>query len=329
MRRERAVSLHRLPHKENTSTSSKTIVISLSFSARNVAVALLAFATGCGGGAYPQASTAYPQAEPESPESRANASDIRVVREDSGFRFAADTLLAAASAGSIQSNVSAFGKKAGKVTAQTYRMKARQYRGGAGRTVVAANAPAEKDTGTDAHDVALLVYTAGINLAVFQVVEKMNTVEQLARTAGGYLSKRADNAITIRVPREKFFETLTAIEKLGDVLHRDVQAVDVTDEYVDTEARLKNAHALRDRFESLLAHASVKDAVEISKELAKVTEIIEQLEGKMKLLKNKISFATIVVSFAARDNATVPDRSLLPFPWLQQMGLTPLLSVDP
>ncbi len=197
--------------------------------------------------------------------------------------------------------------------------------------VAAATAPKDerrRDTATDAHDVALLVYTAGINLAVFQVVEKMNVVETLARNAGGYLSKRADQQMTIRVPRAKFFDTLGAIEKLGDVLHRDIQAVDVTDEYVDTEARLKNAHSLRDRLEALLAQATVKDAVEIAKELAKVTEIIEQLAGRMNVLKNKISFATITVTFSARDNATVPDRSLLPFPWLQQMGLTPLLSVE-
>jgi hypothetical protein len=72
----------------------------------------------------------------------------------------------------------------------------------------------------------------------------------------------------------------------------------------------------------------VKDAIEVAKELAKVTEIIEQLEGRMNVLKNKISFATISVTFSARDNAVVADRSLLPFPWLHQMGLTPLLSVD-
>ncbi len=286
--------------------------------------AILLGSIGCGGSEKPAA-----YAEPEATTAPSMDQEIRVVQNRSGGVSSAMT-------NAQFSEVALTGLLVHAQSAETYRSKVRPYSPRhrhreytAQRTVVAANAPKEKsDTASDAHDVALLVYTAGLNLAVFQVVEKMNTVEALARNSGGYLSKRADQEITIRVPREKFFEVLTAIEKLGDVLHRDVQATDVTDEYVDTEARLKNAHALRDRFEALLTHASVKDAVEISKELAKVTEIIEQLEGKMKLLKNKISFATIVVSFAARDNATVPDRSLLPFPWLQQMGLTPLLSVD-
>ncbi len=198
------------------------------------------------------------------------------------------------------------------------------------RIIVAANAPKgqKSDMATDAHDPTLLVYTAGINLAVYQVSDKIDAAEKIIRDHGGYLSKRGDQQLTVRVPRDKFFAALALLEKLGDVLHRDIQALDVTDEYIDLEARLKNARSVRDRLEALLSQAPVIVALEIARELSKVTELIEKMEGQMKLLRQRISFATITISFSAHDSATVQDRSLLPFPWLQRMGLPPLLSVE-
>jgi hypothetical protein len=174
---------------------------------------------------------------------------------------------------------------------------------------------------------AMLIYTAFLNLAVFQVELQMDRVEAVARSSGGYLSTRDDHRITVRVPQARFEQVLRAVEKLGDVLHRNISAQDVTDEFTDLEARLKNARAVRNRLELLLAKAEVKEAIEIQKELAGVTEQIEQLEGKLKLLRDKIAFSTITVDFAARATETVRDPSILPFPWLRSVGLSTLLNV--
>ena len=51
------------------------------------------------------------------------------------------------------------------------------------------------------------------------------------------------------------------------MVHRDVSAQDVTDEFVDTEMRIKNARAMQDRLQALLEKATVKEALEIEKEL--------------------------------------------------------------
>src|SRR5262249_5445821 len=120
---------------------------------------------------------------------------------------------------------------------------------------------------------------------------------------------------------------LRRIEGIGDVLHRSVAAEDVTDQFVDLELRLKNAHAVRARLEKLLEGASVKDAVEIHKELAKITEEIERLEGKLKLLKDRIAFSTITVGFERTEPQRVRAQALLPFPWMRARALAPLLSV--
>jgi hypothetical protein len=193
----------------------------------------------------------------------------------------------------------------------------------------AAPPPAASPFARDAaHDSSMLIRTADLTLAVFEVDKNLEAVESTAREAGGYLAAKSDRQITIRIPRERFDDTVKRIEKLGDVLHRNIAAEDVTDQYVDLEMRLKNAIAVRDRLEKLLLQATVKDAIEIQKELAKTTEEIERLQGKMKLLRDRISYSTITVTFErSQPKGAVQNRALLPFPWMNTMGLGPLLTV--
>lgn len=178
------------------------------------------------------------------------------------------------------------------------------------------------------HSAAMLIYTANITMAVYQVGVALEGVEQVARQAGGYLSARQDTSITVRVPRDRFDDAIGRIQNLGDVTHRDIKAQDVTDEYVDLQARLKSAYAMRDRLSELLSHAAVKEAIEIEKELGRVTEEIERMEGRMKLLRDQIAFSTITVSFTPLAPDRVRESSILnAFPWLQNLGLGSLLDV--
>ena len=171
------------------------------------------------------------------------------------------------------------------------------------------------------HVAMMLIYTAHLTLAVFQVEAGLDSVEALARSVGGYLSNRTDTQVTIRVPRARFDEAL------GSVLHRDVTAEDVTDEYADLDVRLKNARAMRDRLQQLLQNAAVKEAIDIEKELGRVTEDIERMEGKLKLLSDEIAFSTITVTFQPIDQNPVHDLARLPLPWLKDLGLAELLNV--
>ncbi len=178
-----------------------------------------------------------------------------------------------------------------------------------------------------AHEASMLAYSADLTIAVYQVESVLDAVEGVATSMGGYLSQRSDATVQVRVPRPRFLEALGRIEKLGDVLHRNVSAEDVTDEYVDLELRLKNARETRDRLAELLRAASVKDAVEIEKELAKVTEVVEQIEGRLKVIRDRVGYSTIAVSLQATAPATVRTTAILPFAWLDTMGLAPLLNV--
>lgn len=189
-----------------------------------------------------------------------------------------------------------------------------------------AEPPKPAGSAAEARSKQHLVYTADFTLAVYQVEIGLTKTEEIGRSLGGYLSSRSDSVIVIRVPRERFREALAQVEALGDVVHRDVKAVDVTDEFVDTESRLKNARVMRDRLHALLAKAAVKEAIEIEKELGRVTEQIEVLEGKLKSLSDRIAFSTITVRYAAKGSGNTQPSFRLPFAWVHTLGVHRLLN---
>lgn len=175
----------------------------------------------------------------------------------------------------------------------------------------------------------LLVYTAQLTMAVFEVAAGLRATEALAKEAGGYLAQQANASITIRVPADRFEEVVRRLEKIGDIINRNIRADDVTQEFQDTEVRLKNARAVRDRLEHLLARATkVDESIAIERELERVARDIEQMEGRLKFLRDRIAYSTITVVFSARRDETVAKGTFrLPFPWLNQLGLGRLLDM--
>lgn len=175
----------------------------------------------------------------------------------------------------------------------------------------------------------ILIYTADFTLSVYEVTKSLDAVEGLARDAGGFMSRREDRSVTIRVPAQKFQEVVLAIEKIGDVLHRNVVSEDVTAEYRDLEVQLANALAMRLRFEKLLEKAvKVEEALAIERELGRITGDIERIKGRLKLLGDLARYSTITVTFNARSSEVVQEGPFfLPLPWLNNVSLPRLLNL--
>jgi hypothetical protein len=175
----------------------------------------------------------------------------------------------------------------------------------------------------------MLIYTADLTMAVYDVGPNLAKVEELAKQLGGYLARRDDRAITIRVPATRFEEAVKRVEAVGDVLHRNVVAEDVTEEFRDLEVRLKSLHAVRDRLEQLLQKAQkVEESVTIERELDRVSGEIDRIEGRMKFLRDRAAFSTITVSFQPRRTEEVQRSTFhLPIPWLSELGLGRLMSL--
>jgi hypothetical protein len=189
-------------------------------------------------------------------------------------------------------------------------------------------APSTSGVAATSQPSPLLIYQANLALSVYEVEKGLDQVEAIAKKAGGYLVSRNANQIVVRVPADGFDGSLRAVLALGDVLQRDLQVEDVTAKVRDLEVRLKNAEAVRQRLVELLAGAvKTDDALAVERELARVTEEIEQMKGQLKLFREMVAFSTITVRFEAPHAENLDARFKLPFPWLDELGLSNLLQL--
>ena len=173
----------------------------------------------------------------------------------------------------------------------------------------------------------LLIYTGALVLAIYDVEQTQDKVVALVEEMEGYISKRSSNALTARVPAPKFRSAMEDIGALGDVLDRSWDAQDVSDEVRDLDIRLRNARGLRDRLEALLDDVeTIEEALQIERELERITLEIERIRGQLQSFENRIAYSTIQINFRSRRVDDVPDDEfLLPFRWLNTLGLQSLL----
>jgi predicted nucleic acid-binding Zn-ribbon protein len=132
------------------------------------------------------------------------------------------------------------------------------------------------------------------------------------------------------VPTAKFFEVVKKLEAIGDLLHKDVQVEDVSEEFRDASLRLKNARQVRDRLAALLANAkTVEESLKVERELERLSAEIERLEGRLKYLRDRATYSTITISFQPTQPQELQRQKIfkLPFPWLSEMGLGRLLTL--
>jgi hypothetical protein len=173
----------------------------------------------------------------------------------------------------------------------------------------------------------LLIYSGALVLAIYEVEKTQDEAVAYIDEIGGYVSQRTSKALTARVPAAKFRPAMERLGELGDVLDRSWEAQDVTDQVRDLDIRLRNSLGLRDRLEALLDEAeSVEDALQIEAELERITLEIERIRGQLKSFEDRIAYSTIQIEFRARRTDEVPQEDfLLPFDWLNTLGLQSLL----
>jgi hypothetical protein len=118
---------------------------------------------------------------------------------------------------------------------------------------------------------------------------------------------RTEYRITLRVPSNQFDQLLNRLTSHAKKINRsNINTSDVTDEFVDIEARLKTKKELENRYRELLKEAnSVDDMLAIERELGTLRADIESVEGRLRLLDNLVSYSTLSVSFYEKHNAAL------------------------
>jgi hypothetical protein len=160
-----------------------------------------------------------------------------------------------------------------------------------------------------------LVRTAAIGLIVKTPAESAEKIIQLAQSAGGFLVTSQVNGgtdatsatLSVRVPAAKFDEVRAQIRKLGlRVESESIEAQDVTKQYVDQEARLRNLRAQEQQYLGILRKAAnVKDTLEVSEKLNETRGVIEERQAEFEALSKQVETVAINVALRAEADAQV------------------------
>jgi hypothetical protein len=124
------------------------------------------------------------------------------------------------------------------------------------------------------------------------------TAESRLNEHAAHAANKAVVNIVVRVPSAQFSTALDRIRGVGGrVTYENTKGQDVTEEYIDLEARTRTKKALEAQFLEIMKQArKVSDALEVQEKLADVRTEIEQLEGRRRFLENQSSLSTINVT---------------------------------
>jgi hypothetical protein len=154
----------------------------------------------------------------------------------------------------------------------------------------------------------VIIYTGNISLVVKDTRESVQMITVLANEQGGYVSNAniyqynevPRGSITIRVPAETYEETLSRLRAMAiRVESENTGTQDVTEEFVDLEARKTNLEHTEAALQKLLDDRQqlgrTGDILEVHRELTNIRGQIEQIEGRMRYLANQAALSTITV----------------------------------
>jgi hypothetical protein len=157
-----------------------------------------------------------------------------------------------------------------------------------------------------------LIKKVDLDLTVSDTTGASESLNKLATDLGGHIgsssARKSDGLMfyemTLRVPEARLGEAIAAIKKLASEVNREVVgAEDVTDQYVDLEARLKTLEATETELRALLSESrqrqqKAEDIMAIYRELTGIRSNIEQIRGQLNVLENMTSLATIHVTLS-------------------------------
>ena len=166
-----------------------------------------------------------------------------------------------------------------------------------------------------------LVRNATAELEVVSFEDAVQKITAFAAEEKGYVStssseKQANGKLSgqvvVKVLPDNLDKFLLKLRGLGELKNQALTTEDVTKAYFDTESRMKNARLMEQRLIEILKTKSkdVADLLEVEKELGRVREEIETMQGELKFMDSQVSFATVTIQLSEK-NMNVPAAFLL------------------
>ena len=157
-----------------------------------------------------------------------------------------------------------------------------------------------------------LIRNANVEIEIASFDEAVQKITTFAHEDHGYIattsSEKQENGklqgeVVIKVLPENLDRFLQKIRGLGELKNQTLETEDVTKAYFDTDARLKNAHVMEQRLIDMLKTKTgkVSDLLQVEKELGRVREEIEKMQGELKYWDSQVQFATVTISLSEKD----------------------------
>ncbi len=166
------------------------------------------------------------------------------------------------------------------------------------------------------------VITSGnLRVEVSNVSTAVDALTSMAARYGGFVGSTSrslssagvpSGSVTLRIPNASFPAALVEARRLGRVLSENAQGEDITEQFVDLQARLNNAKAQEKRLLALLDRAqNVSEVLAVEKELGRIRGDIESMQGRLNFLANRAEMATLTVEVTEPQSLapTAPGQS--------------------
>jgi preprotein translocase subunit SecG len=153
----------------------------------------------------------------------------------------------------------------------------------------------------------MIIRTGSMSVEVEKFDDAEKTVTDVVKKTGGYISNttstqnssgKKQGTLVLKVPADKYDALIAEVSAIGKVMNQNINANDITEEYIDLEARQKTQKELEQRLLKLLSEktARLTDVVEVEQKLASVRQIIESIDGKLRYLRNQSEMSTLTLS---------------------------------
>jgi hypothetical protein len=153
----------------------------------------------------------------------------------------------------------------------------------------------------------LILRTGQASIEVDSLEAGMTRLRRLAQRVGGFVADAAVQSgrnqvrqatLELKVPSARFDELTEGLQPIGRLEFVNVSAEDVSEEFVDLAARAANGRKLEERLIELIRTRTGKlqDVLSVERELARVREEIERIEGRLRYLKTSAQLSTLSVS---------------------------------
>lgn len=158
-----------------------------------------------------------------------------------------------------------------------------------------------------------------IGIEVDNLEQTKKQIDSLVVKYGGYYAnERLNNSdwqisynLKIRIPSNSFEKLIGEIETGGgEIKYKEIDARDVTDQFIDLEIRLENKKNYLKKYNDLLKQAkSVKDILEIEERIRGIEEEIESTTGRLKYLSDLVDYSTLDLEISKpKDNKYQPEK---------------------